>query len=487
MKTLLRYLNPIRHLGDKHYSFMFPLLATAGAAVLLEMYAYFIAKNPEIVGLAAIIGSIVLVIYFAFREGVRGGVVTTITVVGYYLYIIYTRHYRGSQLVSGLETTALLGGVYMLMAWIIGWLKQTIDTLIEREADQRKRLETIIQQLPVGVMITDSQGTVVQVNKKIDTMLGMKFPIGVSVHGDPLVKTQVNGKPIGRSKGPLAKVLATGKPSTQEVAIERKDGGHAYLHISASGIHNRAGKLIAAASIISDVTHQKEMEKRKDDFVNMASHELKTPITSMKLYTELLMRRITQYGDGKAVKILDNISDQMERLQKLVNDLLDVSRLQTGKLSFSKEEFRLDLLVKEIVDVLQGATPNQSLVYRKHTPIIVYADKFRIYQVITNLITNAAKYSPNGQKILVDVYKQQSKAVVSIQDFGIGIAKNQQKKIFERLYQVTDDKEKTFPGFGMGLYISKEIVTRHNGSIWVTSEKGKGSIFYFSLPIGGKR
>ena len=169
-------------------------------------------------------------------------------------------------------------------------------------------------------------------------------------------------------------------------------------------------------------------------------------------------------------------------MQKLVADLLDVSRLQTGKLLFNKEAFDLDTLLFETIEQLQGTTKHV-IVYKGKEKLLVEGDKFRIYQVLTNLLTNALKYSGESTQIQVRLQKVAGKAVISVKDFGIGIEKDQQKKIFERLYQVMDDTEKTFPGFGMGLYISKEIVKRHKGSIWVESEKGKGSTFYFSIPI----
>ncbi len=272
---------------------------------------------------------------------------------------------------------------------------------------------------------------------------------------------------------------------TQEFQISRKDGKTVYVRSNASPIHNRDNKIIAAASLIIDVTDQKEMELRKDDFVNMASHELKTPITSMKLYIDSLIPRVKKYDDPQAARILTSIKDQTGRLQKLVNDLLDVSRMQTGKLSFTKEDFRLDEVIHETVDLLQDSAKNHEIIIKQTIPAVVHGDRFRMYQVFTNLVTNAVKYSPEGKKIIVNMYAEGSQVITSVQDFGIGIAKSQQEKIFDRLYQVVDYTEKTFPGFGMGLYISREIVNRHDGSIWVESEKGKGSTFFVSLPIAG--
>lgn len=484
MKRLLGYLNPITRLGKKEYSILFPFFITVLSAILLEMYAYFLVKDPDAVGLPAIFVFIGLIIYFAFHDGIRGGFITSALTIGYYFYIIYTRHHQGEQLKASIETTGILGLIYFILAGVIGWLKQTIDELIVRESDERRRLQAIIQQLPVGVVITDNKGKIVMVNKRLNTMLGIKIPIGFNITKGALLDTTYKGKPAHTQNFPLVHALNTGKPLVgREFIVNRKDKKRTYIQVSASPIHNSENKIIAAASIINDITAQKEMEQRKDDFVNIASHELKTPITSMKLYVDSLMNRIKTYNDERSLKTVGNIKNQIEKLQKLVNDLLDVSRLQTGKLVFTKEEFRIDTLIEEIIDVLQDSAVDKKIIFTKKLPLIVLADRFRIYQVITNLITNAIKFSNQGERIIVSLQKQDDKAVVSIQDFGIGVAKEQQKKIFERLYQVNDEKVKTFPGFGMGLYISKEIIKKNKGSIWVESELGKGATFYFSLPI----
>lgn len=485
MKKLVRYLNPIAHLGEKKYSVTLPILATIIFAVLLEYYANEIVHDPDIVGIYAIIIPVALIIFCAFRYGIPGGVVVVFFTIIYYGYIIMSRDNPPEERLTQWETTGVLGAVYLLMAVIIGWLKQKIDDLIEREANERRRLTAILQQLPLGVVITDSNGVVVQSNKQVEVILGVKISAGLLAGRDMVVKTSQNGKELQPAQSPLAKVINTGKPIVgKELDIERPDGRKVYIQVSATPIHNRKGKIIAAVSIFSDITAQKDLEKRKDDFVNMASHELKTPITSMMLYIDSLLLQIKKYRDTRADKTLNSIKYQTIRLKELVSDLLDVSRLQTGKMNFNIEEFKLDSLVEETVDQLRGSMKvNRKLIFKSKKPVKVNGDKFRIYQVLTNLITNADKYSPGPTDILVSVTSREDKAVVSVQDYGIGIPRSQIPKVFDRLYQVTDDKEKTFPGLGMGLYISSQIIKRHRGQIWVESEKDKGSTFYFSLPL----
>lgn len=488
MRRLMAYLNPLNRLGVKRYSPIFPFLTTLLFGILSEIYTVVILKDPDSVGMYAIFLFLGIIVYFSFRNGILGGVAATTVTIGYYAYIIVSRNAPHQQKIVQWETTAVLATFYMLLAFVIGWLKQRIDLLIESEADERRRLQAIVEQLPVGVVITDNKGIVIQANRQLETIMGMKFPRGFIAGKNLPLHTAHKGKEITAAQAPLAAALSTGIAVVgKEFMLKRKDGREVYIRISASAIHNKEGKIIAAASIIHDITQQKENEKRKDDFVNMASHELKTPITSIRLYLDSLILKMKNASDKNAEKTLQSIRYQTERLQELVSDLLDVSRLQTGKLSFTKENFHINELVKETIEQLQATAKHHSLKLTAPPAIRVYADKFRIYQVVTNLITNAIKYSPGGTAITVRIRKQKNNAVISITDQGIGIAKDQHAKIFQRLYQVVGSKEKTFPGLGMGLYISKEILKRHGGRIWVESEIGKGSTFFFRLPLAKKK
>ncbi|MGH7203170.1 MAG: sensor histidine kinase [Candidatus Levyibacteriota bacterium] len=485
---LLNYLNPIAHLGEKKYSVLSPLLVMVLFCVSSEVFAYDIAKNPMIVGSYAIFIPVALIIYFAFREGIKGGLIAVVITILYYFYIMYTRHYKGAELDSGIETTIILALLDFLLAGIIGWLKQTIDQLIERESDERRRLEAIIQQLPVGVLITNKKGQLIHQNKQVEKILGRKFPANYTFGKDrTILNGTFNGKLVKPSESPLAYVITKGRAITEkEYTLEFDENRKKYVQVSASAIRNKQGKIIAAAQIIADITNQKEIEKQKDDFLSMASHELKTPITSMKMFIDLQSRQLQNIKSEKAKYFNNRIKDQANRLKELTNDLLDVSRIQTGKLRFNKEECNLTEIVKDTVEGLSGTTTTHTIQLKGASKYSILGDKYRIYQVLVNLITNAIKYSPNGKKINVEIRKIKQNVVVSIQDFGIGIRKEQQTRIFDRLYQVTDPNEKTFPGLGLGLYISKEIIEKHKGKIWVESEFGKQSTFFFSLPLVSK-
>jgi signal transduction histidine kinase len=251
---------------------------------------------------------------------------------------------------------------------------------------------------------------------------------------------------------------------------------------------------VIAASYLTGVlaeTHrealisQKKLEKRRDAFISMASHELKTPVTSIKLFAQALERQFRGAGDTKNARIFAKMNYQLDRLTKLIADLLDTSRSTTGKLELRKEPFRFDLFMKETVGAL-NITNSHKIILQGHVRRIVYADKDRIQQVITNLITNAIKYSPKSDEVIVLSSVRNSTVVVGVRDFGIGIAAEHQQKIFERFYRI-DDKDKQYPGLGVGLYIASEIIYRHHGKIWVESTDGKGSTFFFTVPIKSSR
>lgn len=444
---------------------------------------YFLGQ-PEDVGILAIFLAMLFIFYFSLRDGIRGGLIPSGIAIVYYLYIIKTRSYVGSELESSIIATIVLGILYTALSTTIGGLRQKLDRLIENESDEKVRLQTIIDQLPVGVIISNRNGIVTNGNKKLSDLLGKSIRPGMKAGVDTLPLTQADEKPHKKEESPLYQSLVTKKPVTgKEFKISRPDKTHSYVQISATPIKNVQGKIIAAASILTDITERKEVELRKDDFVNMASHELKTPLTSMKLYLEILGKQVIQQKNPKSIRLIEHIHYQTERLQDIVRDLLDVSRIKTGKLTFSLEDFSIDEVVRETIDAVQQTTKNTIIYKEKQRNHIVHADRFRIYQVLTNLLTNASKYSPDPTPIYVTLKKSQGKIQISIKDLGIGVAKSHHKKIFERLYQVTDLKEKTFPGLGIGLYISKEIIRRHKGKIWVESERGKGSTFYFTLPV----
>lgn len=226
----------------------------------------------------------------------------------------------------------------------------------------------------------------------------------------------------------------------------------------------------------------KTLDQQKDAFLGMASHELKTPITSIKAFTQVLLKKAEQDKESKYEYILKNINMQTDRITQLINDLLNVSHIESGKLVLKKSEFNISKLVKKAVTDIQVTTDTHEIIVKGNVTKTMYADKNRIEQVIANLLTNAIKYSPQANKVIVSLHETAKEISVLVQDFGQGIALEDQKRIFERFYRTRENEEKNITGFGLGLYISSEIIRHHKGRIWVSSTVGKGSLFGFSIP-----
>jgi PAS domain S-box-containing protein len=283
----------------------------------------------------------------------------------------------------------------------------------------------------------------------------------------------------------IENTIKKGEPFQLDFRILAQDGSVRWVTTSAALLTDSAKKPVRLLGATSDITQQKLLEQEKSDFLSMAAHELKTPITSMKIFVELMHRQLSNSDLEKPKYFAERIKDQTDRLTELTNDLLDVSRIETGKIKLHKDKFNYSDMVSDTIEGLQ-ATTKLKLQYIGEKNIKIYADKYRIYQVLVNLITNAIKYSSSSNKVKIKIEMKGNNIITYVKDTGIGIAKEKHEKIFDRLYQVTDPKEKTFPGLGLGLYISKEIIELHNGKIWLKSVKGKGSTFYFSLPVRKK-
>jgi two-component system CheB/CheR fusion protein len=222
---------------------------------------------------------------------------------------------------------------------------------------------------------------------------------------------------------------------------------------------------------------------KKDEFISIASHELKTPITSLKAALQIIERASAKGDTIQAVdSFIQKALKQVDKLTDLIKDLLDVTKIQSGKLVLRKTKFSLDELVKECVEEQQNSLATHKLIVESDTGIIVNADKNRIEQVLVNLISNAIKYSPDANKVIISVTHSDHVVKVSVTDLGIGIPKDKLPLIFDRFYRV-DDGSQRYAGLGLGLYISAEIIQRHGGHISIESTLGKGSTFWFVIPV----
>lgn len=231
-----------------------------------------------------------------------------------------------------------------------------------------------------------------------------------------------------------------------------------------------------------EIEFRKEAERKKDEFISIASHELKTPMTSIKGYIQLLERSLAKNDIETTKSRLEKVQNQVEKLNLLVADLLDISKIESGKLKFNRRYFSFDEVLDHIVEVMQQSHPQLRMHKSGMVSSEIFGDEMRIEQVIINFITNAIKYAPGSEEIQIMTELRDDCVYFSVRDFGIGMSEEHQKKIFDKFYRIEETSER-FQGLGIGLYICQEIIDRHGGKIGVNSQPGEGSEFYFTLPL----
>lgn len=274
--------------------------------------------------------------------------------------------------------------------------------------------------------------------------------------------------------------MANNSAFDMEYRVILPDNNIRYIHGTGTFTFNEEGNPLRATGLIRDITKQKILQQHKDDFMRIASHELKTPITIVKGYINLVEEMSANTDE---IKLIQKADKQIDRISHLINDLLDVSKMEAGKMEFQSVKIDFDQLVKDVLDEMQNIS-SHTLTLSGETGKKIVGDYDRISQVLINLISNAVKYSPKADKVEIKIYEKGSEVAVDVIDYGFGMDKEEVDKIFDRFYRVKKMGHK-LKGLGLGLYISSEIIQRHNGKIWVQSEEGKGSTFSFSLPAVG--
>lgn len=264
-----------------------------------------------------------------------------------------------------------------------------------------------------------------------------------------------------------------------------RSGKFSWWDVLVAPIHDAGSRVERLVAVSRDISKIKSLEQQKDDFLGIASHELKTPVTSIKAYTQVLQKRFEDANDQQSAMMLGKMDSQLNKLTGLISDLLDVTKIEQGKLQFRMEDFAFNNLVSEVIEEIQRTARKHVVQDNLAEGVIINGDRDRIGQVLINFLTNAIKYSPTGEKVIIHshVESDNNSLVLCVEDFGLGLDEKERHKVFDRFYRVEGAGYETYPGLGLGLYISAEIIRRHGGNVWVESEKGRGSRFYFSLPV----
>ena len=332
--------------------------------------------------------------------------------------------------------------------------------------------------LPDKVFKADAKGNFFYLNKAWGKTTGLTQDklrnVGwlKTVHSDDLEKVKKH----------LNQTLETGNDFELQFRIKDKTGNYRWHLCRAMALKDDNGKIKMWIGAITDIQEQKRKEEEKSEFISIASHELKTPLTASKLYINLLEEGLSREEDSSFLLFAQKAGKSIERLELLIKELLDVQKIQHGKLDLNITTFDFNEMLDGAIEEAHLSAPNFSILKTGHISLPFKGDRDRLQQVVSNLLTNAVKYSPGSDKVFVTATDEQGMIKVTVEDHGIGIRKDNLNKIFD-LYYREEERSNPFQGFGIGLSISSEIVKRHNGEIWVESEPGKGSTFYFTIPI----
>ena len=291
------------------------------------------------------------------------------------------------------------------------------------------------------------------------------------MHPDEIAKFQ---------KG-LAEAAANGKPYISEMQFKNKEGKYIWHLNIASPVLDESGNITRWVGSTTDIQSLKEEEQRKNDFIGMVSHELKTPITSVNLYLQLLLKKAEKAEDDFLTKVYTQSLKQIKYMTDMINGFLDVSRLESSKLMLENSDFAFAELIDEVREDYHLQYPSHRFVFEESPAVMMHGDRLKIAQVLNNIVGNAVKYSESGSSVYIWYRTTENNITGIIKDEGTGIKQENLKKLFDRYYRV--EQESKISGFGIGLYLCAEIVHAHGGSIWAESDYGQGSTFYFELPI----
>jgi PAS domain S-box-containing protein len=349
--------------------------------------------------------------------------------------------------------------------------------LFEAKQAGEERFRALAESVPQVIWTAQADGNLDYVNQKWIDYSGQSFAETLGSGWLNVVFTDDTVSTVAL----WAKALQSGVIFESELRLRKSDGSYRWHLSRALPIKDKNGIVVKWFGTFTDIHDQKMVNEKKDEFIGIASHELKTPLTSIKAYVQLLERLLSEIDNETAKTYIAKTQIYIDRLHHLIADLLDVSRIQAGKLKFNMADFDFDEFITESIENMQYTTSKQILLSGS-AGCRIKGDRQRLEQVCTNLLSNAIKYSPRADKVLVVVSKEDDMVKVAVTDFGIGIPKDYLNRVFDRFYRV-DGITHQFQGLGIGLYIANEIIRRHKGNVWAESEEGKGSTFYFTVPV----
>ncbi|MFL5432109.1 MAG: ATP-binding protein [Myxococcales bacterium] len=368
--------------------------------------------------------------------------------------------------------------------------------LVQKLAEERDRLDraraqaeeraaqmlAVFQADPNGIALFDADGVLRFVSPRVAELFGTNLDGFLGKHHDEAFSADLRGD--GKNEELMLQMRSIfadrEHPSTDEFLVRKTNR---WIRRSSTPVRSKSGAYLGRMFVYMDVTAEKQLDRERSEFLTVAAHELRTPLTPLSMYLQGIERRLAR-GLPIEPELVVKARRQVGRLSRLVEDLLDVSRLESGRLTLSRDRVALDQIVSEVVSDFRAAAPQHEIVLRRPTRgVQAMGDRERLEQVVVNLVQNAIKYSPQGGRVEVSVERNGSQARVTVTDEGIGIPKDEQRHIFERFFRAQNATTRNYGGLGIGLYVSNEIVERHGGAFEVVSEPGKGTTFGFTIPL----
>ncbi|MEJ7693850.1 PAS domain S-box protein [Daejeonella sp.] len=372
-------------------------------------------------------------------------------------------------------------------------------TQIRKREEQLSRLTQFFQKAPDAVVVIDEDQLVVEWNTKSEAVFGFSREEAIK---HPLSELIIPLRYREAHRKGMTHFLKTGEGPVLNTTIEVDaiNKGNKEFPISLSISNVKIGKQWFFIAFMEDITDKIEKQKefvrqqielndvregdqRSRDFLNIASHELKTPLTAIKAFAQLALRGVEKDSKEMTTQFLKQINETSDKLNALILSLLDISRIQSGKFEVDKMIVSYNGYLQSIIESSRIIYPNHTILFTSSEKSEVELDPIRLEQAVMNLINNAVKYSPGSDLIEITTRRDNNMVVTDIKDYGIGIPKSNHSKVFEKFFQLEELPKRNNSGLGIGLFITSEIISQHNGLIWVQNNDPRGSTFSFSLPV----
>ncbi|HHY46919.1 MAG TPA: cell wall metabolism sensor histidine kinase WalK [Firmicutes bacterium] len=360
------------------------------------------------------------------------------------------------------------------LADALNHMADRLSTTIQEMSEERNKIKAILASMADGVVAVDSDNRIILMNRAAEQMFGITEG---AAYGRKFLEAIRNYELVEALSG-----ATRGEVHSAEFKVFSPN--ERILRVSATCIESTSDQPAGVVAVIQDVTELRRLEQLRTEFVSNVSHELRTPLTSIKGFVETLLDGAMEDG-STATRFLGIIQNEANRLERLISDLLDLSRIESGQIALRKVPCHLDKLTQSVCTFLHGQADAKQLSLEINIPADfpqVPADKDLLRQVFINLIDNAIKYTPAGGRVIIYGSDSGDSVTIHVEDTGVGIPKAHLSRLFERFYRVDKARSRELGGTGLGLAIVKHIIDRHGGKVWIESEVGKGTRVSFTLP-----